>query len=478
VATQTGTYQWSATYNGDANNNPVSSDAGSEPVGVTPDTPGITTTASAGGIVGQVTLNDTAHLTGGDNPTGSITFTLTAPDNTVAYTQTVTVNGDGDYSTSPGVVATQTGTYQWSATYNGDANNNPVSSDAGSEPVVVVSPPSIGINTTPGGTILLGSGAKLTDTAVLSGGINPTGKITFRLYKPGTTTNPVDTEVVTVTGNGPYTTPKGYVPTLTGTYQWVATYSGDAHNASVASGFGDEPEAVIAPHVTVVKTAVESPIPGGNVPLGIAAFLITIKNVGVGTATGVTLFDMLPFGPGHDLVWSINLKVGTPLAFTISGPPGGQVLTLVGQPISLAQGQTLSVQVLAQTTAADAPGQVVNTVTVTAANELPNYQHATSTATITVKAPPPVLKATVSSTPQVNLTWTEASNMNVAGAGFTVQEFIGGSWVTITTPPLSGNTFTFTDTNVSHGVTYKYRIDAFDSFGDNSYSNIITIKVP
>ena len=44
----------------------------------------------------------------------------------------------------------------------------------------------------------------LKDTAVLSGGYYETGTITFTLYQGSTL---VDTETVTVTGNGTYTTP-------------------------------------------------------------------------------------------------------------------------------------------------------------------------------------------------------------------------------------------------------------------------------
>ena len=44
----------------------------------------------------------------------------------------------------------------------------------------------------------------------------------------------MDTETVAVTGNGTYTTPTGYTlpttGTVTGTYQWDATYSGDTNN--------------------------------------------------------------------------------------------------------------------------------------------------------------------------------------------------------------------------------------------------------
>ena len=63
----------------------------------------------------------------------------------------------------------------------------------------------------------------LTDSATLSGGMNPTGTITFTLYSPNSTTNVVYTDKVTISGDGTYTTaagnnPGGYIPTQAGTY--------------------------------------------------------------------------------------------------------------------------------------------------------------------------------------------------------------------------------------------------------------------
>ena len=85
----------------------------------------------------------------------------------------------------------------------------------------------------------------LTDSATLSGGYNPTGTITFYLFAPGVTPNGTDSnnvysDTVTVSGNGTYTTasgtnPGGYVPTVAGTYEWVAVYSGDRNNNGVTS---------------------------------------------------------------------------------------------------------------------------------------------------------------------------------------------------------------------------------------------------
>jgi hypothetical protein len=83
-------------------------------------------------------------------------------------------------------------------------------------------------------------GSAITDSAVLSGAEQAVtagattssagGTITFALYGPNTTacTTPIYTSpTVTVNGNGTYG-PASYTPTQgAGTYQWVASYSGD-----------------------------------------------------------------------------------------------------------------------------------------------------------------------------------------------------------------------------------------------------------
>ena len=112
------------------------------------------------------TLTDTATLSGGYGETGTINFTLYAPNgSTVLDTQTVTVSGNGIYSApNYGLSASAAaGVYQWDATYNGDGNNG-VATDTNdaSEQVWVVNPccnltgitysvynPSTGVTTTP-----------------------------------------------------------------------------------------------------------------------------------------------------------------------------------------------------------------------------------------------------------------------------------------------------------------------------------------
>jgi hypothetical protein len=110
--------------------------------------PTLTTTPSAGGAAGKVILNDTGKLAGGNSPTGSITFNLYNPSDTTcsgtpAYTQTVTVSGNGSYSTTntTSVPANEPGTWNWTAIYSGDTDNNTASSTCGHESVTVTAVP-------------------------------------------------------------------------------------------------------------------------------------------------------------------------------------------------------------------------------------------------------------------------------------------------------------------------------------------------
>ena len=101
---------------------------------------------------------------------------------------------------------------------------------------VVLSSPSL--TSTPGGTVVLGSGLKMTDSVTLSGGTSPTGSILFTLTSPGASGTTVETERVTANGDGSYSTANGYLPEATGTYEWAASYSGDINNGAGAGVFG------------------------------------------------------------------------------------------------------------------------------------------------------------------------------------------------------------------------------------------------
>ena len=264
TGTVTGTYQWDASYNGDSNNNSASeNNATAEQVVVSPASPTITTTPSASTVTlgtSSVTLNDTAVLAAGYHETGSITFTLYV-GGTLKDTETVSVTGNGSYTTPTGftlpTTGTVTGTYQWDASYNGDANNNSASENNAAAEQVVVSPASPTITTTPSQTaVTLGtSSVTLNDTAVLAGGYHESGSITFTLYVGSTLK---DTETVSVTGNGSYTTPTGFTlpttGTVTGTYQWDASYNGDSNNNSATENNATTEQVLVSPATPTITT--------------------------------------------------------------------------------------------------------------------------------------------------------------------------------------------------------------------------------
>ncbi|MFZ3352303.1 MAG: hypothetical protein WA268_15705 [Xanthobacteraceae bacterium] len=193
-----------------------------------------------------VTLTDTATLAGGANPTGAITFTLfyNGGPNPVD-TETVSVaNGNGAYTTPTGYTlptsGTVAGTYQWDATYSGDGNNNIDSENNAATEQVVVAPASPTLTTTTSENVTLPNTIiTLSDSAVLAGGYFAGGTITFTLVGPNNATLYSDT--VTVSGDGTYTTANGNNPggytlpansSVTGTYQWAASYSGDGNNSA------------------------------------------------------------------------------------------------------------------------------------------------------------------------------------------------------------------------------------------------------
>jgi hypothetical protein len=212
--------------------------------------PTITTAPSPGGPAGT-TVADTATLSGGSAPTGTIEFTLYGPSATADCSgppvddEFVPVSGNGNYTTPTGATPPLPGTYWWIASYGGDGSNNPVATTCGTESVIITDPalatPTIMTTPSPGGPV----GTTVTDTATLSGGSAPTGTIEFALYGPSATPDCsaallVFDQTVTVAGDANYTSPPA-IPPVAGTYQWVATYGGDGSNNPAATACGDEP---------------------------------------------------------------------------------------------------------------------------------------------------------------------------------------------------------------------------------------------
>ena len=237
------------------------------------------------------TLTDSAVVSGGNAPTGTITFTLYDSSNSLVDTETASVNGNGTYTTPTGYTlpstGTITGTYQWDVSYSGDSDNAGASDNNDPAEVLAVSDASPSITGTPSPTSVTLSSSPpptLTDSVVLSGGAAPTGTITFSLYDPSNSL--VDTETAAVSGNGTYTTPTGYTlpstGTITGTYQWDVSYSGDSDNTGASDN--NDPADV----VTVSRDATSFNITVQRGPMGSTTYGLPSTLGWTGLPSGAT----------------------------------------------------------------------------------------------------------------------------------------------------------------------------------------------
>ncbi len=224
--------------------------------------PDTTANVPSGGAsigTGVVAVADSAvvSLTGGTaTPTGSVSFSLCKLDSGLCTTGgtsvgSTSVSGSAYPVTvqSPTAYVTSAGRYCWRATWSGDsANGIPGSSDSRANECFTVNPVTPTLATTAGAGVLLGN--TVSDSATISGlatqpadpvinltgtaGAAAGGTITFKLYGPSTTgcgTLKYTSAAVTVSGDGTYNTPNPqFAPAATGTYHWVAEYSGNLPN--------------------------------------------------------------------------------------------------------------------------------------------------------------------------------------------------------------------------------------------------------
>ncbi|MCA1683937.1 MAG: hypothetical protein LC708_02255, partial [Actinobacteria bacterium] len=314
-----GSYRWIAAYSGDANNAPAGPTACADPLEVTAGlriTPTLVTVASAGTLGSQVF--DTATLSGGFNPTGTITFqlfnneTCTGP---AIFTSTKPVTGNGNV-VSDSFILPAPGIYHFVATYSGDANNNPVGPTACLDPNETVGVGRLQVNVVTQASAPVSVGGQIFDTATVSGGFNPTGTLTFSLFGPDNascTGTPIFTSVRPVNGPGAYTS-GSFTPTAPGTYRWIAAYSGDVNNAPAATACAEPLEQVVVsplPTIQVVKTANPESLP---VPGGTFTFDVVVTNTSTVALTITSLTDNI-YGDITTIPGSTcNTAIGTVLA--------------------------------------------------------------------------------------------------------------------------------------------------------------------
>jgi hypothetical protein len=320
TATATGTDYWVATYNGDADNNAVTSAAAAEPVTVTPATPSISTAQQPASATVGSSIADKATVTGGFNPTGTVTFTLfdnATASGTPLFTDTEPLVGGA--ATSAGYTATASGTDYWVATYNGDADNSGVTTGSAGEPVTVTpATPAISTTQQPASATV---GSSIADHATVTGGFNPTGTVTFELYNnPNGTGTPLFTDTEPLVGGA--ATSAGYTATAAGTDYWVATYNGDSNNHGVTSGAAGEPVTVTVPadaNISLSPSAATTPVALNETLTG---------HVNVAP-------DGTTFG---------NAPPGTVISFSLTNA-GGATATFVGPSSCTTAGTTGSCQV-------------------------------------------------------------------------------------------------------------------------------------
>ncbi|HET8862299.1 MAG TPA: Ig-like domain-containing protein, partial [Solirubrobacterales bacterium] len=307
---EAGVYHWSAHYSGDLEN-PAADSACAAASTVSRASPGMAGTASGGKV--NTAIHDQATVTGGFSPTGEVIFRIFGPADTACLTPLATdaVPLQDGSASSADFLPQQAGEFRWTATYEGDENNEPAGLPCGSanqaSAVGKASPSLVGVATS---AVVVGS--PITDGVTLTGGFEASGQLVFRAYGPGDqtcATTPKYEAAVAVAGNGSYS-PSGFSPAA-GLYRWTVGYPGDANNqpASLPCGSANQASAVgtitatlaanatsatVGKPVTAMASIQKGAIPTGQIRFtafppgdancsGSAAFSSTVKVSGNGS---------------------------------------------------------------------------------------------------------------------------------------------------------------------------------------------------
>jgi hypothetical protein len=196
------------------------------------------TLAATSAVAGQA-IHATAVLSESPNAAGEISFEVFGPgDQTCSgpplapAPAPASVNGEGEYASGE-VVPPAAGTYHWSASYSGDLENPPAESPCSAVSSVEKANPALTGSASNGAV-----GTAIHDQATVTGGVSPTGELTFSVYGPADAGCSTPLETVTVPLQGGHATSTDFIPPQAGEFRWTVEYTGDANNEAAPLGCG------------------------------------------------------------------------------------------------------------------------------------------------------------------------------------------------------------------------------------------------
>jgi len=148
----------------------------------------------------------------------------------------------------------------------------------------------------------------------------------------------------------------------TGSHNMTASYAGDANYAASSSAVVVAQASNMAPNIGITQTADNAAVTTGN-QIGFQIYAANMNSVnGTGPATGVTVSDPLPAGPG--ISWTVAPGMQG-ASCSISGQAGSQSLSCSFG--TLAAGTAAGLHIISATDASSA-GTYTNTATISATN--------------------------------------------------------------------------------------------------------------
>lgn len=212
------------------------------------------------------------------------------------------------------------------------------------------------------------------------------------------------------------------------------------YRIAATNGFGTSP---FSNEVTVTTLSLPTP----SAPTNLAATAVSSSQINLGWGLGGT----------NQTAFQIERSAGSPGNWQNIAVIPGQFLTSY-QDTGLNEGTTYFYRVFAVNSFGPSPAS--------------NIANATTQGTPITPPPtaPANLTATAVSSTGINLSWTATS---VTHTGFLLQRRIGaGDWTTIATPGATATSFS--DTGLTAGTTYLYRIQATSPVGPSPFSTEAT----